>query len=264
MSASGCGRSPTLRQILQHEVGEGMHRLPYLTDNSGASGLLWIIRQLQYQTTMFENIIQIPIAFPNSKAAAKAAYKSTYEAYHGFFVRQIFLSSCDATPDVEEILRVVSVHNSRNGDVDGEEETQLEGMVYSDDESDDFSWYEASADEVEQPPMNISSTPDESTEPQVQKPNVVEEVWGHFIGEWTKIHGFISQCVGNQVQIHPSRNAMRLCKPSDMLLNKQYSSSDVSMAANDAIPSYLEVMSPLLTSIQRRINELNMNDPSKV
>ena len=55
-------RSPTLRQLLEHEVDLDTHdnsRLPRLKDKTAAMGLLWVRRQLQYQTALFANILHV-------------------------------------------------------------------------------------------------------------------------------------------------------------------------------------------------------------
>jgi hypothetical protein len=58
--------------IVQHEIELRVHaHLPVLADKSAASGLLWAKRQIHYQTLLFENISQIPFAFPSSKAAVR-------------------------------------------------------------------------------------------------------------------------------------------------------------------------------------------------
>ena len=65
--------SPTLRQLLQHEVEVKMHtRLPRLAENSAASGLLWIKRQLMYQSLAMENNARVPVKFPTPKAAVSS------------------------------------------------------------------------------------------------------------------------------------------------------------------------------------------------
>jgi hypothetical protein len=61
----------------QHEIELRVHsHLPALADKSAASGLLWAKRQIHYQTMLFENISQIPFAFPSSKAAVRLKMES--------------------------------------------------------------------------------------------------------------------------------------------------------------------------------------------
>jgi hypothetical protein len=97
--------SPTLRQLLQFEVEQGVHpKLPRLTDKSGANGLLWIYRQLIYQTYIFANTLEIPKTFPTTKAAVTAAYQDAYGAYHSWPIQQMFQQSFRAAPELHDIL----------------------------------------------------------------------------------------------------------------------------------------------------------------
>lgn len=62
--------SATIRDILEHEIGNNMHpRRPKLGSNTAAEGILWLKRQLQYQVTIFSNTLQVGLGFPNDKAA---------------------------------------------------------------------------------------------------------------------------------------------------------------------------------------------------
>ena len=65
--------APTLRQLLRHELEVNRHpKLPALTDNSAASGLLWTKRQLEYQSYCLDNTARVPIDFPTPKAAVRS------------------------------------------------------------------------------------------------------------------------------------------------------------------------------------------------
>jgi len=99
-------RSPTLRQLLVHELNANTHlnKLPRLRDNTAAMGLLWVRRQLHYQTVIFRNVISIPEVYPSAVTAVGAAYKEVYDRYHGWAVQKIFNYSFMAAPVVEEIF----------------------------------------------------------------------------------------------------------------------------------------------------------------
>ena len=62
--------SPSIRGILEYELATNKHtRLPKLANNTAAQGILWLKRQMQYQTAIFANTSEIPYRFPDSKAA---------------------------------------------------------------------------------------------------------------------------------------------------------------------------------------------------
>ena len=62
--------SPSIRDILEYELATNKHpRRPKLSNNTAAQGILWIKRQMQYQSAIFANTSEIPYRFPDSKAA---------------------------------------------------------------------------------------------------------------------------------------------------------------------------------------------------
>jgi hypothetical protein len=87
-------RIPTLRQLLQYEIDVDFHpnsKLPRLKEKSAAMGLLWVVRQLQYQTTIFKNVISVPEVFPTAIDAVSAAYSKVYSNFHGWAVQVRYL-----------------------------------------------------------------------------------------------------------------------------------------------------------------------------
>jgi hypothetical protein len=104
-------RSPTLRDLLEHEVDCNVHaRLPRLVEKTAAMGLLWVRRQLHYQTSIFSNILRVPETFPSSHAAVASAYAQVYGHYHGWAVQKIFNYSFQAAPAVSEIYKFMNPH----------------------------------------------------------------------------------------------------------------------------------------------------------
>jgi len=98
-------RSPTIKELLSHEIEVKLHpNLPRLKDNSAAMGLLWGRRQLQYQTTVFENILNVPDKYPSMNLAVSSAYSEVYDQFHSWAVQKIFNYSFQAAPDVNLIF----------------------------------------------------------------------------------------------------------------------------------------------------------------
>jgi hypothetical protein len=77
--------------------------LPRLKEKSAGIGLLWVRRQLAYQTKIFDNVVHSE-RFPSMKDAVSDAYKATYDKYHGWAVQKIFNYSFQAAPDATKIL----------------------------------------------------------------------------------------------------------------------------------------------------------------
>jgi len=108
--------SPTLRQLLRFELETDVHKkLPYLKNNSAASGILWTIRQLQYQLATFGNSLQVPEYYPTFPDAAKAAYRTVYDGYHGWAIKHIFSQSFNASPTLDKIWLAINPSNDNNG-----------------------------------------------------------------------------------------------------------------------------------------------------
>jgi hypothetical protein len=96
--------SPTMRQLLQFEARIQVHkRLPRLNDKSSASGFLWTKRQLHYLMECFKNSLEVPELYESAEDAARAAYTTVYDQYHGWAVKQIFLRSFNGSPPLDKI-----------------------------------------------------------------------------------------------------------------------------------------------------------------
>ena len=78
-------------------------RLPYLNEKSSASGLLWTKRQLHYQTRVLGNLLETPEFYESAEEAARAAYRIVYTDYHGWAVKQIFTRSFGGSPPLDKI-----------------------------------------------------------------------------------------------------------------------------------------------------------------
>jgi hypothetical protein len=101
--------SPSLRQLLQFEAETNLHeRLPRLTEKSSASGLLWVKRQLQYNTLFFSNALELPSFYPSAEEAVRAAYHGVYVEYHGWAVKQLFTRTFSGSPPMEKFWKNLS------------------------------------------------------------------------------------------------------------------------------------------------------------
>ena len=250
--------SPTIKQLLIWEKEQNIHsRLPRLADKSGASGLLWIFRQLQYQTNVFENITQVPFVYPSANMAVLAAYEATYSKYHGFLVKTIFQNSFDAAPGADTLLAHMSLP-SGDGNVDCQQETATEAMS----EDDDYSLIESSVD------LNEPSK-EGPTKSKKSPMNPFDQVAQLFMKEWMKLERFMSQCTGNHIEEDPSRNlldtrSLNFVENSTALARKSSSATLISIqSAEVEIHSFIALAEPFLRGLETMIEDLNMNDPSK-
>lgn len=246
--------SPTLRQLLQFEVDQKVHRrLPRLHDKSGANGLLWILRQVRYQTRILANLSQVPVSFPNGKAANTAAYQSTYGDYHGFFTRQIFQASFDSAPEAETILQHLSMSSlediSRATSFSSEEEDSEDYP----EECDSLFYLELDTSEraLEEDTHKVGHPTIESTDT-----NPAEQIRSHMVSEWMKFLRFFEQCGGAaQNPVQYSRNAVDsrplFVPPSRVNVEQEMS-------------IFVDSISPVLDDLDNLLEKFNMNDPSRV
>lgn len=106
-------RGPTVRHLLEYERDNNLHpNLPCLKAGS-AVGLLWSLRQLLYQSAVFQNILDTPDKYPDTKAAVGAAYSQVYNKYHRWPVQQIFNYSFRASPDIALIFNMMDTNKLR-------------------------------------------------------------------------------------------------------------------------------------------------------
>jgi len=101
--------SPTIRDLLQYETDMNYHpQLPRLKEASGAMGLLWVRRQLDFQTTVFEKLLEIPQNIPSSVEAFNDAYKHIYSRYHGAAVKKVFTYSLNRAPEIHQVYNCMN------------------------------------------------------------------------------------------------------------------------------------------------------------
>jgi len=135
--------SPTIAELMHYEASSGYHpNLPQLTDKRGATGLLWVRRQLSYQTTVFENLMhmrnsndidnimsmsdqnqqqqQPKLAMPlfaTAKDAVADAYRQVYDNYHGWAIRKMFHYSFQGAPDTQTIYHHMTSPSQEKDDL---------------------------------------------------------------------------------------------------------------------------------------------------
>ena len=86
----------TLEVLLYSEKQEGVHVGNELDNKSGAMGLLWIRRSLEFQRNFY--LALIPSNGRHPKDSAVTAYEETLSPYHGWLLRNIFPASLSQMP----------------------------------------------------------------------------------------------------------------------------------------------------------------------
>lgn len=255
------GETPTLRQLLQFETSQNVHpTLPRLTDRSGANGLLWTIRQLRYQTRIFSNLRQTPFLFPDSKSANQAAYHATYNQYHGFFTRQVFQATFDVAPHADVVTEHMNAWIPNDENSTQAESVDAESLNEDGHEQED-TWIHLDLETTEHEStkdfdLEAHRLADSPERPKSQNP--LERFGNHLQVEWNRM---ISQCAGATEQQPPAlNNSLHQHAITDQPLRRQGSFK----VADRQLCSFVDFMQPLLDDLENMMEELNMNDPSKV
>jgi hypothetical protein len=235
-------RSPTLRELLQHELETEAHpTLPRLKDKTAAMGLLWVRRQLHYQTASFKNVLTVPRRFPSTKDAVSAAYQEVYDKYHGWAVQKIFSYSFQAAPDAIEIYKFMNPHRMQEVLIDAQRMKSSEAV-----------------DGVGTLPL-LTKVNDAAND------NPFVGFVKHVGGEWDKFTNSVGQVFGadpkaGDMRVRGGSASLGLRgKELDELITREMIKD-----AHQHITEYLDVANPLLDSLSGLFDTFNMDDPTKV
>ena len=239
MKSSDVLKRPSLDELIQFEIRNGLHpNLPVLCDNSGTSGLLWSMRQLDYQLKLFQNTIRVPFAFPNSKSAALAAYDVVYGRYHNFLTKKIFQGSFGVAPEGDVVLS-----RMREVDEDASRATASSSLSvrYHDSEELHEHVMLQGHHPVTSPIDAIVST----------------------IKNW---HRAVIQCGAEHEKSHSSRNALSsvtetVSEPRGNSSSRGSRKGDLSYNAD--IKLFVEVVGPWINDFLIMAQKWNINDPSR-
>lgn len=232
-------QSPTLRDLLQFEADTKVHgnKLPKLKEKSAAMGLLWVRRQLHYQTALFKNVIKVPQKFESTAAAVTAAYSEVYDKFHGWAVQKIFNYSFQAAPDARLIYNYMNPE--RLNEATAEAKSALaKGQITG-----------------RQP----------SSTKKKEKENPLDRFCKHMGNEWAKLTNSVMRVFGKSESksLH-SKNMVEEETDSDEARVQDYIDNVMKSDAHEQILEYLDVAQPLLLDLANLFDEFNMDDPTKV
>jgi len=275
--------SPTLRDLLKYEVDANVHdntKLPRLKEKSAAMGLLWVRRQLVYQTAIFNNVLDVPSRFASSRAAVQAAYDDVYGDLHGWTIQKIFSYSFQAAPEGIEIYKFMNPHRLK--EAQQEAEAKILGKPVKKKRK-----FRGPLDlgKLENTPIGRFSRHigNEWNKIACNFGNEWDKLSDNVGNEWDKMTGNIGQLFGQQQHQHdngkeqpsrPKNDCASLAAELDPVIvadeaakeleMEKYISQEMRNDAYDHIKAYLEVVDPLLDDLTALIDEFNMNDPTKV
>jgi len=290
-------QSPTLRDLLQHEVKVDFHpnkKLPILKEKSAAMGLLWVRRQCHYQTSIFNNVLKIPSAFSSAVHAVSAAYSEVYGNLHGWAVQKIFSYSFQSAPDIHVIFRHMNpsllneLLTKNHFHVDTKDDHQSSESM--DKSSVDQERTIESAD-THDPNVRVSSKGEIISDRKSREQNMFQnlghelenigrqlsteivKIGDHLGKEWEKLSYSLfgsSKTNGSELNTYEARGGAVLAssKGTGSSLSgdalEEYISMKMLSDAQDRIKLFLSVAQPLLLDLAGLFAELNMDDPTRV
>ena len=245
-------RTPTLRELLSYEIETGVQdvsRMPRLKEKSAGMGLLWVRRQLHYQTQLFDNVAT-PNRFASTKEAVMAAYSTVYNRYHGWAVQKIFNYSFQSAPDAEIIFRHMNPHRLR--EVMSSEQSHRSASSSNDNA--------AVPSDDDTPSSGKDKNPVEQFFDEVG--SGVEKFIGNIVKELqknSKKKKGLHVARGGGSNSDSSSAASSSSSPDDAFVTQEMVKD-----AQQQIAAYLQVANPLLENLAKLFDDLNMDDPSKV
>lgn len=289
--------APTVRQILEYELVHNVHtHLPKLKDNTAAIGIVWMTRQLVFQTEIFANVIQVPTTYRTGIEAVRTAYKTAFDKYHGWAIQQVFNYAFNGAPDVSVVFRMMNPDIAQDIDsyfpdvdtvvidyptpdvVQSSFTSSLDESNHGSDDDDLASTCVSYRQEGRNPMAafghDVRKIWDELA-------TNVERGWTAFVediiqggrkGKRTRVHSVDTTVTGASLSFSQGVKSapQQLHRPSvpKYVLDEQalqlYIERETTKAAHKHIDSYLTTMIPLLKEMNSTINEFGMNDPSRV
>lgn len=283
---SHSNRRPTIQDLLEHEVSYNVHQaLPKLFNESAAMGLLWAKRQVDYQASIYSNLMENQQA----STAVKTAYKQVFDPYHGWIVKQLFSQSFRSAPPAMEIYKkMVSEHDlvveSRTASIHEEpvpywaesscssfDESNMSDVSFSNRAADDsMSIHSRHQDELID---HYESHQEPSVECQLFGLDLWDKASKHVQNEWDKfIEGTVALFQGkpqrltaHAVQQHDSRTNLfaHVDRRSAFAALKPHQ-DPIEQVAHQHFSIFLNTAKPMIRELDTLLNKYNMNDPTKV
>jgi hypothetical protein len=290
--------SPTIRQILHFEAINNVHtRLPKLKDKTAAIGIVWMSRQLQFQSQIFANLTKVPTTYGSAMEAVRAAYKTVFNNYHGWAIQQIFNYAFNGAPPATVLFQLMNPNiMEKLKDCGPDADTvmvdypavpaSIESSFTDDDDDDDMVTCGSRSSSKEEG-FSMIKLGHEIKGNWEKFAGNVERGWSNFVGnivlqgrnkkkrdralsqDTSQSDDAYSDLGGSDestnVQNRPSPRSFSV--PAFVLNEdalQQYAEKETTKTAHMQIDQYLTIMHPLLKELTSTINEFNMNDPSRV
>ena len=285
--------APTIRQLLEYEVAQKVHtRLPKLNDNTAATGIIWMTRQLLFQTEIFANIIKVPGSYKTGIEAVRAAYKTVFNPYHGWAIQQVFNYVFNGAPPVAIIFEMLNpgLMDEMENQFPDSDASIADGPVPDVVGASMNSSLDDSTNGIDDEEMaSCSSTGKDLLNP-MQKfgkdikknwevfASNVEEGWTSFVEDVIKGGNLNKKKRAESVDVSRSGSSSsngvpqqrQLRRPSipmfvlDQQALELFIERELTKAAHNDIGFYLASVNPVLKEISSTIDEFGMNDPTRV
>lgn len=270
-------KSPTVKELLEFEVSNNFHpSLPKLSNESAAMGLLWAKRQVDFQASVYSNLMDEM----DSQAAFKTAYKQVFSQYHGWWIQQMFHQSYRSAPSALEIYETLTKHYiPTRPSSTTTEETVPYWMESSISSFDDTNISDVSYPSHDDEDLDVLAYTTEQQEPPVECQLFGLQLWDkatqHVQKEWNNfVEGTVALFQGNKspprltthaVQQHESRSNLEMVdRRSAFALLKTPQEDPIQQVAHQHFTIFLEKCQPMIQELSELLEKNNMNDPTKV
>jgi hypothetical protein len=264
--------SPTLKQLLQFEIDLNIHKqLPKLKERSAASGILWTKRQLHYQVATLSNSLDVPECFPTAKDAAIAAYRTVYEDYHGWAVKQVFSHSFGGSPPLNVLWM----------SLDPPKDMPVNAKVNRKSNSPTLRSF------PDPPARTPSDVSEKSREKKLEEDHALlvalDNITRKFVQKWEDLLGMLncgaeekkkkdnlvlsSDSHFNLLALDPScpKSTKSDTLPSELdTTKKDAGSSNPIERSKQSTEDFVRAISPMIAELGEMIENLNLNDPTRV
>ena len=247
--------APTLRELLSFEVESGVHdKLPKLKEKSSGMGVLWVRRQLAYQTALFENVLQVPNKFDTTPEAVTAAYMTVYDQFHGWTVQKIFNYSFQAAPAAREIYKFMNPEKLK-------EVTEAAKTLEPPEEANHVEKNKKNSKPADRSDWEWEATAGFDHRG-IGKQNAFEKLGRGIEREWTKIAAKILfpfsalQILNSDHGADPESSARNKAALSLAMIRENFITEEMEKDAYEHIRDHLEIAEPLLEDLASLFAEL--------
>ena len=260
-------RGPTLHDLLQHEIDFEVHKgkLPRLVEKSAAMGLLWVRRQLQYQTEIFKKVRSEK--YPDAPTAVSAAYTEIYGNYHSGMIQKIFNYSFKVAPSVKEIYKVMNPEYLKTV-TEGAKNHPSTNEDMNNETNDEYNESNSYQEQIRRNGFRRVKSLERLRNLRIAQPfhKAKNKSLESDMDERIKLQAYQRKNEKSQNGDLDPKKAEYLHERKELEGEslQKYINDHMKMKALEHMGCYLRVVNPILKDLDELFHKMNMNDPTRV